>query len=237
MDRLLVGSHHRTAVLARPLGSTARHRHLSDSPGRLRRETNHRPHGHLRQPEVVGRQSPRDRVLQRPAGDDGFPAGRERDRRWGDTRHHDRRGQRESHRGVRGAGREDVARVRRGERHRVHPQRQTGRHPVRERQDWSEGTVARRRMVARRFARGLPQGAHGRSALREAHVEPPAWLRSPPWRDAAIVFTVRRPVRGCRLRAVSGRRQHAVHRGCGDEHRHARSFTRRSAASSVRSGR
>ena len=59
----------------------SRHRHFSHSPGRFRREAAHGPYGHLRQLEVVGRQSPPDRVLQHPAGDDGFPAAGGRDRR------------------------------------------------------------------------------------------------------------------------------------------------------------
>ena len=48
------------------------------------------------------------------------------------------------------------------------------RHSVRERQDGSEGTVARRRMVARRFTRGLSQSAQAAPPYGK-----PMWSRLP----------------------------------------------------------
>ena len=63
VDRLLVRSRQHAAVRARPLGAPAARRPLCDSSGRHRAEAGHRARQLLRQPEVVGRQPPRDRVL------------------------------------------------------------------------------------------------------------------------------------------------------------------------------
>ena len=91
----------------------------------------------------------------------------------------------------------------------------------------SEGTVARRRMVAGRLSRGLSQSTRGRAAIRQADVEPPAWLRTAPRGDAAVVFTVWGPVRAadsCRRRSAATR----CYRGCGDKHRQT-AFSREGA--------
>src|SRR5256885_1432767 len=75
MDRLFIRSQCRSAVLARPMGTPARRRHLRHTPGWVRAEANHRARQLLRQPEMVGRQPARHRILHDGTRDDGLSQG------------------------------------------------------------------------------------------------------------------------------------------------------------------
>ena len=200
VDRVLVRSRQHAAVRARPLGASAARRSLRDSSGRHRAEADHRARQLLRQPEVVGRQPARDRVLHgrrsrrsRPTAGP-TPESDPATTRGSFDRHRDRRGDRRAG----GTRREVQSVVRVGRRRRLHPQgratapgiyytsgktRTEGRRPSR--------VVVARRHARRRFTSGMT--APPTTWLKTCSRNPQ--LRADADRHPAVVQPGRRSVR------------------------------------------
>ena len=201
VDRVLVRPRQHAPVRQGTLGAPADRRHLRHASRRHGAQTDHRARRILRQPEIRGRQPPRDGVLHAGRADTRDPAlqpaGHKRD--GAQPRHTSRldrhRDRRDGRRG-RGTWREVQPVVSAGERCRLHPQGRRRRgHLLHERQAGTERRRPRGRVVAGWPTRRVPQTIDGAADDVAENVQPESAVRAHAHRDSAVVQHDRRSVR------------------------------------------